>query len=484
MRKNIFTKAMGIILAAGLMMTSFTGCGSSDTAEAPQSDVYVESDTTAAYTDEEYEYTEESCDDSESYETAASEAYDSSAAEGETYDSAAPVTNHSGQTELSMDESMKTMAPTKRNDYRSDIDGADTRQYSHVAENDFISTDKENVSTFSADVDTASYSNIRGYLSDGNMVPEDAVRIEEMINYFHYDYKEPKKGEPFSVNMEVDSCPWNENHQLVMIGLKAKSIDSKNRKPTNFVFLIDTSGSMNQPDKLPLVKCAYIKLLNELGENDTVSIVTYAGSDEIVLQGESGENTDKIAAALENLEAYGSTNGSAGINTAYKLAEKYFKKKGNNRVILATDGDLNVGVTSEDGLTYTFKLREGVKFHDGTELTAEDVVASMIAAKSEANVANYTKDYTNVEATDKYVVTITTDGYNSNLLYSLANHANFILPKAQLDAGHNFNEEPIGTGAYKFIRWNHGDSIEFEANEDYFAGAPAFKKLIWRFIPE
>ncbi len=362
MRKNIFTKAMGIILAAGLMMTSFTGCGSSDTAEAPQSDVYVESDTTAAYTDEEYEYTEESCDDSESYETAASEAYDSSAAEGETYDSAAPVTNHSGQTELSMDESMKTMAPTKRNDYRSDIDGADTRQYSHVAENDFISTDKENVSTFSADVDTASYSNIRGYLSDGNMVPEDAVRIEEMINYFHYDYKEPKKGEPFSVNMEVDSCPWNENHQLVMIGLKAKSIDSKNRKPTNFVFLIDTSGSMNQPDKLPLVKCAYIKLLNELGENDTVSIVTYAGSDEIVLQGESGENTDKIAAALENLEAYGSTNGSAGINTAYKLAEKYFKKKGNNRVILATDGDLNVGVTSEDGLTelITEKKESGI----------------------------------------------------------------------------------------------------------------------------
>ena len=117
-------------------------------------------------------------------------------------------------------------------------------------------------------------------------------------------------------------------------------------------------------------------------------------------------------------------------------------------------------------------------------MTAEDVVASMIAAQSEANVANYTKDYTAVEATDKYVVTITTDGYNSNLLYSLANHANFILPKALLESGHNFNEEPVGTGAYKFVKWNHGDSIEFEANEDYYAGAPAFKKLIWRFIPE
>lgn len=139
---------------------------------------------------------------------------------------------------------------------------------------------------------------------------------------------------------------------------------------------------------------------------------------------------------------------------------------------------------SEDGCTWTFKLREGVKFHDGTEMTAEDVVASMIAAQSEANVANYTKDYTAVEATDKYVVTITTDGYNSNLLYSLANHANFVLPKAKLDEGYNFNEAPCGTGAYKFVKWNHGDSIEFEANEDYYAGAPAFKHLLWRFIPE
>ena len=139
---------------------------------------------------------------------------------------------------------------------------------------------------------------------------------------------------------------------------------------------------------------------------------------------------------------------------------------------------------SEDGCTWVFKLREGVKFHDGSELTADDVVASMIAAQSESNVINYTRDYTAVEATDKYTVTITTDGYNSNLLYSLANHANFVLPKALLESGHNFTEEPVGTGAYKFVRWNHGDSIEFVANEDYFAGAPAIKNLVWRFIPE
>ena len=139
---------------------------------------------------------------------------------------------------------------------------------------------------------------------------------------------------------------------------------------------------------------------------------------------------------------------------------------------------------SEDGCTWVFKLREGVKFHDGSELTADDVVASMIDAQTKPNVASFTKDYTAVEATDKYTVTITTDGYNSNLLYSLANHANFVLPKALLESGHDFYAEPVGTGAYKFVRWNHGDSIEYVANEDYFAGAPAIKNLVWRFIPE
>ena len=139
---------------------------------------------------------------------------------------------------------------------------------------------------------------------------------------------------------------------------------------------------------------------------------------------------------------------------------------------------------SEDGCTWTFHLRQGVKFHNGEELTADDVVASMVAAQSESQVSSYTQDYTNVEAADKYTVVITTNGYNSNLLYSLANHANFILPKSLLESGHNFNEEPCGTGAYKFVKWNHGDSIEYVANEDYYAGAPAIKNLVWRFIPE
>ena len=182
----------------------------------------------------------------------------------------------------------------------------------------------------------------------------------------------------------------------------------------------------------------------------------------------SAEAKDTLVVAAPDESANLSTTGHDALQTAYLN-------------VLSYNGLMKI---SEDGCTWTFKLREGVKFHDGSELTAEDVVASMIAAQSEPNVANFTKDYTAVEATDKYVVTITTDGFTSNLLYSLANHANFILPKALLESGHDFNAEPCGTGAYKFVRWNHGDSIEFEANEDYFAGAPAFKKLIWRFIPE
>ena len=188
----------------------------------------------------------------------------------------------------------------------------------------------------------------------------------------------------------------------------------------------------------------------------------------------SAEAKDTLVVAAPDESANLSTTGHDALQTAYLNVLSYnglMKLDYNMNPVpdLAESYEI-----SEDGCTWTFKLREGVKFHDGSELTAEDVVASMIAAQSEPNVANFTKDYTAVEATDKYVVTITTDGFTSNLLYSLANHANFILPKALLESGHDFNAEPCGTGAYKFVRWNHGDSIEFEANEDYFAGAPAF----------
>ena len=335
MKKNTFKanrfmkRTAGLALVTAMMMSSLTGCGSesaaTDTASSDSGSSSYSSSSATSNSKTKTNYEATASDDS------ASDSY----AMYET-------------TESSYDGSSTSSAKRSTADYE---DSYDSREYSHVSENDFIATSTEDTSTFSVDTDTASYSNIRTYLNSYSTIPEDAVRIEEMVNYFHYDYKEPAKNEPFSVNMEVDNCPWNEDHQLVMIGLKTEEIDNSDRKPTNFVFLIDTSGSMNYSNKLPLVKTAFVKLLNELDEDDTVSIVTYAGTDTVVLEGECGENTDVIAEAIENLSASGSTNGSAGINTAYEIAEKYFIKNGNNRVILATDGDLNVGITSEDDLT-------------------------------------------------------------------------------------------------------------------------------------
>ena len=222
-----------------------------------------------------------------------------------------------------------------------------TEEYSAITENSFRSAVSDPLSTFSADVDTASYSNLRRMIRDGRAVPADAVRIEEMINYFHYHYPEPQAGEPFSVTTELADCPWNPDTKLMMIGMKAKQIDLQDRKPMNLVFLIDVSGSMYSADKLPLVQKSFALLTEELTEKDRVSVVTYAGSDRVELEGASGSDKMQIREAIEALEAGGSTAGAAGINTAYEIAKKYFIEGGNNRIILATDGDLNVGVSSE-----------------------------------------------------------------------------------------------------------------------------------------
>lgn len=226
-----------------------------------------------------------------------------------------------------------------------------TEEYNSIQENGFKSVSKNPLSTFSADVDTASYSNLRRMITDGYGIDPNAIRIEEMINYFSYDYPEPKNGEPFSVTAEISDCPWNSESQLMMIGMKTKDIDLSSREPMNLVFLIDVSGSMYDENKLPLVQKSFSMLAENLTENDRISIVTYAGSDEVVLKGATGAQRDKIIEAIESLEAGGSTAGADGIKTAYKIAEKYFIDGGNNRVILATDGDLNVGVSSESGLT-------------------------------------------------------------------------------------------------------------------------------------
>lgn len=226
-----------------------------------------------------------------------------------------------------------------------------TEEYSYIAENGYKRVADEPLSTFSVDVDTAAYSNIRRMIHQGTPIPADAVRIEEMINYFDYDYPEPDGEDPFSVTAEYSACPWNQENNLLLIGLQAKEIDFSNRPASNFVFLLDVSGSMYSDDKLPLVQKAFGMLAENLTENDRVSIVTYAGYETVVLDGETGNHIPAIVDALDSLTAGGSTAGSAGIQKAYELAEKHFIPGGNNRVILATDGDLNVGVTSEGALT-------------------------------------------------------------------------------------------------------------------------------------
>ena len=238
-------------------------------------------------------------------------------------------------------------------------------EYSSLRESGYKSVMNDPISTFSADVDTASYSNLRRMIENGYSledIPEGAVRIEEMLNYFTYDYNLPDGNEPFGVTTIMGDCPWNEDAKLLQIGLKTEEIDFSEAPDSNLVFLLDVSGSMYSDDKLPLLQKSFAMLVEELNEKDRVSIVTYAGSDRVVLEGVSGDQKSTIIDALESLEAGGSTNGSAGIQTAYKLAEEYFIEGGNNRVILATDGDLNVGVTSESALEklITEKKNSGV----------------------------------------------------------------------------------------------------------------------------
>ena len=226
-----------------------------------------------------------------------------------------------------------------------------TEEYGHIVENVFQAVATAPLSTFAADVDTASYANLRRMLLDGQDPYPDAVRLEEMINYFHYDYPEPKGDEPFSVSTDLIPTPWNDQTSLLRIGLQAAQPDWDAMPPSNLVFLIDVSGSMNQANKLPLVKQAFLLLTENLRSEDTISIVTYASSDRVVLDGATGDEGAAIQSAIENLTAGGSTAGSKGITTAYQLAREHFIPGGNNRVILATDGDLNVGVTSEGELT-------------------------------------------------------------------------------------------------------------------------------------
>ncbi|BAY60060.1 von Willebrand factor type A domain-containing protein [Calothrix brevissima NIES-22] len=230
-------------------------------------------------------------------------------------------------------------------------DRFNTENYNRIDDNAFHLVKNDPLSTFSIDVDTASYSNVRRFITQGELPPKDAVRIEELINYFTYNYPQPTGDRPFSVTTEVTAAPWNPQHKLVQIGLQGKRSESATLPPSNLVFLIDVSGSMDEPNKLPLVQQSLKLLVNKLRPEDRVSLVVYAGNAGLVLPATPGSQKAKILAAIDRLRAGGSTAGGEGIELAYKIAKQNLMKSGNNRVILATDGDFNVGVSSDGELT-------------------------------------------------------------------------------------------------------------------------------------
>ncbi len=247
-------------------------------------------------------------------------------------------------------------------DVRQQSAASNTEAYDKIVENEFLRSAEQPLSTFSIDVDTASYSNLRRMLTGGQLPPAGAVRIEELVNYFDYDYQPPQDGKPFATRMALATCPWNPQHQLLRVGLKGKILAAAERPDCNLVFLLDVSGSMNAPNKLPLVREGMKLLVHQLKDNDRVAIAVYAGASGLVLPATPCSDRQKILAAIDSLTPGGSTNGAAGIQLAYATAASGFLKNGVNRVILCTDGDFNVGVTNQSELTDLIekKAKEGV----------------------------------------------------------------------------------------------------------------------------
>jgi Ca-activated chloride channel family protein len=289
---------------------------------------------------------------------------------------------------------MPSALPAELKDIRrGDVDAQafNTEEYGRIAENGFRRTADHPLSTFSIDVDRASYSNVRRMLTAGTRPPRDAVRIEEMVNYFTYDYPEPRGSEPFSVTTELASCPWNANDRLLLVGLQARRMMTEDLPASNLVFLVDVSGSMMSPDKLPLLKDSLALLVDQLRPKDRVAIVAYAGNAGLVLPSTSGASKGRILSAIGELEAGGSTAGGAGIQLAYDVANDNFIDGANNRVILATDGDFNVGVSSDGELE---RLIES-KRKDGIFLTVlgfgsgniKDSKMELLADKGNGNYA-------------------------------------------------------------------------------------------------
>ena len=234
-----------------------------------------------------------------------------------------------------------------------------TEEYDRIYESRYLPALTNPLSTFSIDVDTASYANVRRFLKMNRMPPKDAVRIEELINYFHYDYPRPNGEHPFSIYTEISTSPWNPDHRLVHIGLQGKILETEELPPSNLVFLLDVSGSMNSPNKLPLLKSAFQLLTQQMRKEDRVAIVVYAGAAGLVLPSTTGDLKQRILDAIGKLQAGGSTAGGAGIQLAYKVAKENFIKDGNNRIILATDGDFNIGTSSTSELVRMIEEKRG-----------------------------------------------------------------------------------------------------------------------------
>ncbi|QYS88618.1 vWA domain-containing protein [Flavobacterium davisii] len=239
----------------------------------------------------------------------------------------------------------------------SDPEYTNQESYAEIEENKFENTNITPLSTFSIDVDNASYTNIRRFINNGQKIPKDAIRLEEMINYFSYTYPQPNDNHPFSINTEYSECPWNSKHKLLKIGLQGKKMDKNNLPASNIVFLIDVSGSMEEENKLPLLKESMKVLTKELRSEDKVSIVVYAGAAGMILPPTSGNEKNKIIDALDGLTAGGSTAGGEGIELAYKIAEENFIKEGNNRIILATDGDFNIGASTDKEMEHLIEQK-------------------------------------------------------------------------------------------------------------------------------
>ena len=336
MKKNI----IATLLIAAVTTSTLSGCGfgislnKEAAAEAPS---YIEAEyPTAACTEA------EACEDYSDYAACTDE-------EADNYAYIEPSYGETAACESSKRADESALCPGYY--YPPYIETNET--YRSITENSFKDVASAPLSTFGADIDTASYANLRRMINDGygiNDIPSGSIRTEELVNYFNYDYKKPGRGDAFAVNASIIDCPWNKETKLVNLGIKAKEECEIEDVPSNIVFLIDVSGSMNDYDKLPLLKMGFDMLVDDLDKNDRVSIVTYASSSDIVIAGVPGSEHTKIKRAINDLNASGSTNGGDGIKSAYRLAEKYFIKGGNNRVIMATDGDLNVGVTSESEL--------------------------------------------------------------------------------------------------------------------------------------